>query len=477
MIKLLLILLPCFLAASEVATPLQETYVESSDTLNLDSKLLNYQVIAGALILKDKDGKDRAEIGYTAYFLKGSESKDRPISFCFNGGPGAASVWLNVGFMGPKRVKGEDLVFQDPPYALIDNESSLLDKTDMVFIDPVSTGFSRLAPGGNTADLYGVDEDVQGMVDFIRLFTGHYKRYDSPKYFVSESYGGLRAAKAAYKLHDDYGYYLNGMLFVSPGIDMQTIMAGGCNDLPYMLFLPSMTAVAHYHHKISGDLSSLLKEAENFAATTYAHALFLGDKINEGEKRSVAEKLAQLTSLPPDLIMRMDLRIPPYRFIKELLQNQGKVIGRFDGRVVGIDSKESEVYSAYDPSLDAVFGSVTSAFTQYLLNDLKWPRVMDYHVLVPLSPWNWGKGNQYASGLKEMRNLMAQNPKLKVVFMSGLYDLATPYGSTEFSISHIGQNQEELSRIDQFLYPAGHMMYYNDNIRKSMKKDLIRFFN
>lgn len=477
MLKYLLIFFPCVLLANETPAPLQETYVESSAELNSDNRLLDYQVIAGTLILKDKDGKDRAEIGYTAYFLKGVEKKDRPLAFCFNGGPGAASVWLNIGFMGPKRVNGEDLVFQDPPYALIDNDASLLDKTDMVFIDPVSTGFSRLAPGGNTADLYGVDEDVQGMVDFIRLFTGHYKRYDSPKYFVSESYGGLRAAKAAYKLHDEYGYYLNGMLFVSPGIDMQTIMAGGCNDLPYLLFLPSMAAVAHYHEQIPGNLSDLLKSAENFASTTYAHALFLGDKINAEEKRSVAEKLAALTSLSPELIMRMDLRIPPHRFIKELLQKQGKVIGRFDGRVVGIDSKESDIYSTYDPSLDAVFGSVTSAFTQYLLNDLKWPKVLDYNVLVPLSPWNWGKGNQYASGLKEMRNLMAQNPKLKVVFMSGLYDLATPYGATEFSISHIGLNQEEWSRIDQFLYPAGHMMYYNDAIRKSMKKDLIRFFN
>lgn len=472
MLKFLLLLLPCFLVATEVPPPLQETYVEASDNLNS----LNYQVIAGTLILKDKDGKDRAEIGYTAYFLKGSDIKDRPIAFCFNGGPGAASVWLNTGFMGPKRIKGDDLVFQDPPYALVDNESSLLDQTDMVFIDPVSTGFSRLAPGNNTADLYGVDEDVQAMVDFIRLFTGKYQRYDSPKYFVSESYGGLRAAKVAFKLHDEYGYYLNGMLFISPGIDLQTIMAGGCNDLPYLLFLPSMTAVANYHHQISGDLSVLLKEAENFAATTYAHALFLGDKISPEEKRIVAEKLAELTSLSPELIARLDLRIPPHRFIKELLQARGKVIGRFDGRVVGIDTKESEIYSSYDPSLDAVFGAVTSAYTQYLLHDLKWPKVMDYHVLVPLSPWNWGKGNQYASGLKEMRNLMAQNPKLKVVFMSGLYDLATPFGSTEYSISHIGLNSEELSRIDQFLYPAGHMMYYNDAIRKSMKSDLNGFF-
>lgn len=466
MLKLLLLLLPCFLIANE---PLQEKYVESSGQLNQ----LPYQVIAGTLILKDKDGKDRAEIGYTAYFVKG---KDRPLSFCFNGGPGAASVWLNTGFMGPKRVAGDDLVFQDPPYTLIENESSLLDKTDMVFIDPATTGFSRLAPGNNPADLYGVDEDVQATVDFVRQFTGQYKRYDSPKYFVGESYGGLRAAKAAYKLHDEYGFYLNGMIFISPGLDMQTIMAGGCNDLPYLLYLPSQVAVAHYHHKISGDLSALLKEAENFAATTYAHALFLGDKINADEKQKIAEKLSQLTSLPSDLILRMDLRIPSHRFIKELLQKEGKVIGRFDGRLTGIDSKDSDTYAGYDPSLEAVFGAATASYTQYMLKDLNWPKVMDYNVLIPLSPWNWGKGNQYASGLREMRNLMAQNPKLKVVFMTGLYDLATPYSATEHAISHIGLNPEELSRIDQFLYPAGHMMYYNDTIRKNMKKDLKNIF-
>lgn len=468
-----------FLEATEPApvhNSLEEVFVEAKGSLTIDGKILNYQATSGTLILKDKDGKEKAGVGYTAYFLQGVPSKDRAISFCFNGGPGAASIWLNSGFMGPKRIEGEDIVFLSPPYTLIDNESSLLDQTDMVFIDPASTGFSRIAAGVNSTELHGVDEDAQAMADFIRLFTAKFKRFDSPKYFVSESYGGLRAAKTAYKLHDEYGYYLNGLVFVSPGLDLQTLIAGGCNDLPYSVFLPTMTAIAHYHKKISGDLSALLKESETFAAGPYAHALFLGDKVSNDEKKQLADSLSRLTGLSLELIERLNLRIPGYRFVKELIQNEGKIIGRFDGRIIGIDAKDNEIYSTYDPSLDNVLGAVTATFSQFLLNDLKRPELIDYQVLAPISNWNWGKGNQYASCLKEMRNLMAQNPQLKVVVMSGLYDLATPYNATEYSLSHIGLNPDELARINQFLYPAGHMMYYNQSIRKSMKNDLKNFF-
>lgn len=473
--KKLILLIVCFgfLSATE---PLKEILVETPLEMKLDGQVYKYQAIAGTLVLKDKEGKDKTEVGYTAYFLQDIPSKKRPITFCFNGGPGAASIWLNTGFMGPKRISGLDIVFSDPPYELVDNESSLLDQTDMVFVDPPSTGFARAASGVCLTELHGVDEDVQAMADFIRLFTGRFNRFDSPKYFVGESYGALRAAKTAYKLHDEYGYYLNGILLVSPALDMQTLSPGGCNDLPYQLFLPSMTAIAHYHQKITGDLSSLLKDCEAFVSGPYCHALYLGDKISAEEKKEIAGRLSDFTGLSTQMIERWNLRIPNYRFIREILEKEGKVIGRFDGRISGIAQNEYETHSPYDPSLDAVIGAVTATFSQFLIKDLKWPALNDYLVLNSLSSWNWGRGNQFASGLKDMRGLMAQNPKLKVVVMGGLYDLATPYSATEFSLAHIGLNAEQLSRINQFLYPAGHMMYYNHSIRKSMKNDLSQFF-
>lgn len=457
-----------FLSTTLFAEDLQKVLVEAASQITLDGKALNYQIVSGNIILKDAQEKEKASICYTAYFLHGVPSKDRPLSFCFNGGPGAASVWLNTGFMGPKRIDREDIAFQDPPYTLVDNESTLLDQTDMVFIDPVSTGFSRPASGVEPDTLHAVDEDVNIMADFIRLFTGQFKRFDSPKYFVGESYGGIRAAKVGYKLHDEYGFYLNGILFISPAFDLQMLNPGGCNDLPYLLALPSFTAIANYHKNTDAKLN----EAEDFAAGDYAHALFLGDKLSSEEKKKAIDRISHFTGLSPELIERLNLRIPVHRFIKECMQKEGKVIGRFDGRILGLDGKENDQYYTYDPSIEAVFGAVTSTFSQFLLKEMKWPgEIKDYHVLHSLN-WNWGKGNGYVSAMREMKSLLAQNPHLKVVIMHGLYDLAIPFKSIAYATSHLGSSD----RIKTFLYPAGHMMYYSKPIRDSMRKDLNSFF-
>lgn len=456
------------ISASLFSSDLQRVDVEIASQMTLEGKVLNYHVVSGNVILKDAQDKEKASICYTAYFLQGVPGKDRPISFCFNGGPGAAAVWLNTGFMGPKRIEGDDIAFLAPPYSLIDNESSLLDKTDMVFIDPVSTGFSRAPQGVDVSTLHHVEEDVQMMADFIRLFTSQFKRFDSPKYLVGESYGGLRAAKVGYKLHEENGYYLNGILFVSPALDLQTLYPSGSNDLPYILALPTLTAVASYHKKSNASP----EEAENFAASTYARALFMGDKLENDEKKKIAKQLSLFTGLSPELIERLNLRIPNHRFIKECMQNEDKVIGVFDGRILGLDTKKNDSYSTYDPSLDAVFGAVTATFSQFLLKDMKWPSdLKDYNVLLPLN-WNWGKGNQYASSLKDLSGLMAQNPQLKVVVMSGIYDLAVPFNSSNYVTRHVGFPE----RIQTFTYPAGHMMYYNKLIRETMRKDLNDFF-
>lgn len=472
MIRWVLCLMLAGHLVAEEAMP--DVLVESFSKINLNGKTLDYRIQAGSLVLKDKDNKPRAHIGYTAYFLEQDRSNGaRPIAFCFNGGPGSASVWLNTGLMGPLRTAGDDLVFQDPPFSLIPNEASFLDEMDLVFVDPVSTGFSAPAAGVDVSPMLGVDEDVVLMADFVRLFTNKVRRFDSPKYFVSESYGAIRAAKVAYKLHDEYGYYLNALIFVSPALDLQTIMPEGLNDLPYLLSLPSFAAVNAYHKGAAEEVNQKIKEANQFALTSYAKALMKGDLIPLQEKKEVIGALSQLTGISESLITRLNMRIPVWRFTKNLLENEGKLIGRFDGRVVGLESDDLD-YGTYDPSIDAIIGAVTATFNQYLAKDLNWPHSQDYRVLVPMSSWNWGKGNQYVSALRELKSLMYQNPNIQVVVASGLYDLATPVASVEYAINHMGLLLSEKQRIHHYFYPAGHMMYYSADIRKQMKRDIIK---
>jgi carboxypeptidase C (cathepsin A) len=466
-----------FIAPLCASEPLQEHAVESISKITLAGKAYSYKAVAGNLVIKDEEGKEKASLFYTAYFLVDDPSphSSRPLTFCFNGGPGAASVWLNTGFIGPKRIGSNGVAFENPPYTLVDNEDSLLDQSDLVFIDPVSTGLSIAAPGVDVKSLHSLEEDVQLMADFLRQFTLAYRRFDSPKYILGESYGGMRAVKVAYKLHSDYAYYLNGLVLISPALDLETIYSNGLNDLPYLLALPSMTAIASYHKKIEGDLQALVSKSKDFAEGTYAQALFQGTNLPPAARKDVIKQLTGLTGISEDIIDRFDLRIPASVFSKELMKSQGTVAGRFDGRILGLDSQMNPFYSTYDPSLDAVIGVITATYNQYLAEELSWPSSREYRALNPLPGWNWGKGNSYASSLLEFQALMAQNPKMRVVVMEGLFDLACPFATTEYSLSHVGFSKEALGRISSFRYTAGHMMYYNPAIRAKMRGELREF--
>lgn len=455
--------------------PLQEAAVDSIFPMTLSGKPYSYKAVAGNLVLKDEGGNPKASLFYTAYFLM-NDSTNRPLTFCFNGGPGAASVWLNTGFIGPKRINGKDAHFENPPYILEDNADSLIDQSDLVFIDPISTGLSIAAPGIDAKSFYSVDEDVQLIVDFIRQFTLKYKRSDSPKYILGESYGGMRAVKAAYKLHNDYAYYVNGLILISPALDLETIYPSGLNDLPYLLALPTMSAMASYHGQIKGDVAEVISQAKKFMEGDYAKALFKGTDLSLDEKREVVRQLKDLTNVPSEVILRFDLKIPSAVFTKELMQSSGNVVGRFDGRIVGLDSQMNPLYSNYDPSLDAVIGAMTGTYNQYLSEKLKWPLTQEYRALVPISSWNWGKGNSYGSCLLEFEALMAQNPKMHVIVMEGLFDLACPFSSVDYALSHAGFSKQMQSRISVFRYPSGHMMYFNQEVRNQMRQVLQQFF-
>lgn len=458
-----------FFASLFSTEPQQEHSVESTFQITLSEKPYTYNAVAGTLVIKDEAGNPKASLFYTAYFV--DDKSNRPLTFCFNGGPGAASVWLNTGFIGPKRIGGKDAQFENPPYTFEDNPDSLLDQSDLVFIDPVGTGLSVAVPGVDGKSLYSVDEDVQLTVDFIRQFTLQYKRSDSPKYILGESYGGMRAVKAAYKLHNDYAYYINGLVLISPALDLETIYPNGVNDLPYLLALPTMTALASYHKKIDGNLES---QSKQFMEGAYARALFQGTNLRVDERKEVVRQLKDLTGMPEEVIERFDLRIPTSVFTKELMRSSGNVLGRFDGRIVGQDM--NPLFSNYDPSLDAMIGALTGTFNQYLTDVLKWPSDREYRALVPIPGWNWGKGNSYASSLVDFETLMAQNPKLRVMVMEGLFDLACPFASVDYSLAHAGFSKEMQSRISIFKYPAGHMMYFNQPVRNKMRGELREFF-
>lgn len=437
--------------------PLSELLVEASSQLKVDESAIDYRTQAGTLVLKDDQGKERGSLFYIGYFRKGVPSAGRPITFCFNGGPGAGSVWLNLGLAGPKKVVAKDLEFLIPPYSTVDNPASLIDATDLVFIDPIGTGLSVLAPAQDQKNVYGVEEDACLMTQFIQQFTVKMRRWDSPKYLMGESYGGLRAVLVADRLHDE-GYFLNGLFLVSPVLDVQTIFYNIGNDLPYILSLPSFAATAQYHQKAS--LSTTPEEMRKFALNVYAPALLAGDLLSSEEKERIAQQLSEKIGISKEILLQNDLRITASRFRKALLADHDQVTGRFDARFLGSPIHKNDYSNEYDPSLEAVFGALTGSFNQFLDKDLKWPEVKDYKPLVNLPSWNWGKANQYANALEGLKRVMVQNPRLKVLVAAGDYDLAAPAFSTEYSINHAYLPEEALKRIQFIRYPAGHMFYF-----------------
>lgn len=468
--KHMLFFLFCFsaiFADSETPKPMQEILVESSSQLGT----LDYRAVAGTLVIKDEKGKDRATIFYTAYFKKGLSSLvDRPLTFCFNGGPGAGSVWLNLGCFGPKCLPGDDITFLAPPYTLVDNPDTLLEWTDLVFVDPVGSGLSYF-PCENEGECYfGVEEDVKDLTEFVRLFTSKNKRWDSPKYLIGESYGGYRVVKMAEKLHDEFGYDLNGLVLISPGLDFQTIIFAQGNELPYVTHLPTYAACAAY--QLNKKEMDNLEAVEEWALNKYAPALLSGNRVSEKDRQAIIQQLSAYTHLPSDWLERQNLRIRPERFRMELLKDKNLILGRFDGRIVGDDLRMGYAGGWYDPSLDAIFGALSATFTQYLLKDLKWPEPKQYLPLISRPTWNWGKGNQYVTAVDALDYVMITNPKIKVFVATGIYDLAAPYFGVEYSLAHLSSK----ARISSKHYLAGHMMYLNRGIRGKLSSDIKTVF-
>jgi carboxypeptidase C (cathepsin A) len=468
-------------------TELEENQAVTQHTVTINGEAIDYTATAGTLLLKeDKDQETKASVFYVAYTKNGVEDiAERPITFAFNGGPGSSSVWLHLGVLGPRRVlMDEEGKPHMPPGTLVDNAYSLLDKTDLVFIDPVSTGYSRPAPGEEKKQFHGVKQDIQWVGEFVRLFTSRQERWASPKFLIGESYGTTRAAGLSAHLQGELGLYLNGIMLVSAILNFQSARFDWGNDLPYILFLPTYAAAAWYHEKLSDDLQgldllALLDEVKAFARTDYTLALMQGASLSEEDRDRITEQLVRYTGLSADYISQTNLRINIHRFVKELLRDERRTIGRFDARFKGIDREAVGEKHEYDPSYATVQGVYTAALNTYVRSELNFKSDLSYEILTGnVQPWDYGKyQNQYVNVSDELRRAISRNPYLKVFVANGYYDLATPFFATEYTFDHLGLDTTLMDNVSMGYYEAGHMMYVHQPSLVKLKDDLAAFMD
>lgn len=483
--------------STEAAPPEpKDQIVETQHQITIGDQTITYKVVTGTIVLKeesekkgDKDGeaegeKPRAAVFFTAYTRTDVEDvARRPITFSFNGGPGSSSVWLHLGLLGPRRVEMDEVGhLPPPPYRLIDNAYSLLDQTDLVFIDPVSTGYSRPVPGEKARDFFNFKKDIESVGDFIRLYATRYGRWLSPKFLIGESYGTTRAAGLSSYLQDRHGLYLNGLMLISSILDFGTVDFQPGNDLPYILYLPSYAAAAWYHQRLKGrlqrDLRRTLDEVEAFALGDYAAALMRGAALTPKARAAIVDQLATYTGLSAAYIDRAELRVEHLRFCKELLRDQRRTVGRLDSRFTGIDKDAVGETFEYDPSMSNVMGPYTAAFYDYVRRELKFEVDLPYEILSFKVNQAWrfsDHENRYVEVAGALRQAMTVNPYLKVFVANGYFDLATPYFATEYTFNHLGLDPSLRSNVSMAYYDAGHMMYIHAPSLAKLKDDLSAF--
>ena len=475
-------------AENEAAKQVPEEIISKTQhTVIIDGEEVSYTATAGTMILKEEDKdsgeKAKASVFFIAYTKDGvKETGTRPITFSFNGGPGSSSVWMHLGLLGPRRLlMGDAGNLLPPPYELVNNEFSLLDETDLVFVDPVSTGYSRPVPGEEAKQFHGVKEDVESVGEFIRLYATRYERWTSPKFLIGESYGTTRAAELSGFLQGRHGMYLNGIMLISTILNFQSARFDRGNDLPPTLFLPSYTATAWYHNRLPDDLQADLRktldEVEDFVMNEYTLAMMKGDALPDDERGKIVRKLARYTGLSEDYVERTNLRVNIHRFVKELLRDQRQTIGRLDSRFTGIDHDSAGESFEFDPSYAAIQGPYTATLNDYVRRDLKFENDLPYEILTSLyETWSYDKyQNQYVNVAETLRGAMTQNPFLKVFVANGYYDLATPYFATEYTFNHLGLDPSLRKNISMTYYKAGHMMYVHEPSLAELKKDLAEF--
>jgi carboxypeptidase C (cathepsin A) len=476
---------------AETNPPKEETFV-TDHTIRIGGQAIAYKATASTTLLKDDKGEPTALIYSTAYSR--SDIKDfsqRPIAFVYNGGPGSSSIWLHMGAFGPRRVVNANAGFTPPaPYKLEDNANCLLDKTDLVFIDPVGTGFSHAVGKAQNKDFWGVDQDVKMFAQFISIYTNRNNRWNSPKFLIGESYGTFRSVALGNYLQSHDGMYINGIVLISSVLNLGTISFNPGDDLPYVLYLPSYAAAAAYQKTLPeppADLNAFLADARKFAATEYADVLIKGTNISASEKADIAKKLSRFTGLSEDYLLKADLRVSLPQFNVELERSRGLTTGRYDARYTMPTYDLLTEYAEEDPSYVAVRGAFTAAFNSYTREELKVTQERPYDVLNGEvgNNWDWkhhGPGSSgYFPGSANVEGDLIQalmtNPHLRVQVENGFYDMATPFFATEYTMDHLFLPGNLRSNIQLEYYNAGHMMYLHEEDLGKLKSNIGAFID
>jgi len=469
----------------------EDAVVTTEHTVTIDGIDLAYTATAGRIVLTEDDDTKKASFFFTAYTKDGVEDPaTRPIVFAFNGGPGSSSVWLHLGLLGPMRVDLDDKGNNtSTPGNLVINEHTLLTHADLVFIDPISTGFTRAIDKDEERSYHHFEKDIETVGDFIRRYLTRYERWASPKFLAGESYGTTRSAGLAGHLQNRYGLFLSGLILISSVLNFQPIALDAkphtfrrSNALTYVVYLPSYAATAWYHGVLDKDLQErdledLLAEVESFAGSDYLVALQQGSRIDETTFDEVAQRLARYTGLPVAFIRRSDLRIEKFHFMKELLRDQGVTVGRLDSRYRGVDRYDVGSMLEHDPSLDVWMGPYSAMLNDYVRRELGYESDLVYEILNPkVWPWNYENfQNAYADVSETLRDTMTRNPSLRVYIASGRFDLATPYYATEHTLAHLGIEEALQDNIEVSYFDAGHMMYVHAPSIEKLATDMRSF--
>lgn len=471
--------------APETTTPAKEepAPVKTQHTLSLGrGKKLNYTATAGRMPMKNAQGEVEAHIYFTAYTLDGvSDVAKRPLTFVFNGGPGSASVWLHLGALGPQRVKMHDEGWMPtPPFVLEPNPNTWLDQTDLVFVDPVGTGYSRATKPDHNKKFWGLKGDLESVGEFIRLYLVQNGRWTSPLFLAGESYGTTRSAGLAGHLIDK-GIAFNGIILISTVLNFQTLHFDRGNDLPHSVYLPTYAATAWYHGKLGPELQKrplkdVLREVEDYAATDYTVALMKGDRLTAAERAAVVQKVAAYTGLSPEYVDLTNLRVDIMRFCKELLRSQRLTVGRLDSRFKAEDATPVSEMFEFDPSLTAIMPPYTSMFNAYARGTLKYESEVEYQALSfeVNQNWEYDKG-KFPDTSDMLRSAFAKNPHMRLFVAQGYYDLATPHFAAEYTLNHMDLPSTARDNITWAYYEAGHMFYLDVKSLAQFRKDLTPF--
>ena len=464
----------------EHAGPAEEKISQTSHTTRIDGREIKYTATTGTLPIRLDNGQVAARMFFVAYTKDGEDSKTRPVSFLYNGGPGAATIWLHMGSFAPRHVQMADDGFQPaPPYRLVDNENSILDATDLVFIDAISTGYSRTAPGVSSQQFHGQSGDLRAFGEFINTYLTTYSRWPSPKYLIGESYGTIRSAGLSEEIQSRHGIELNGIVLVSSLLTYQTLSPAPSNDVAYAANIETFTADAWFHKRLPADLQAMtikqvVDQSRTFAWGDYLPALTKGNTLTDAEKNAMAQKLARFTGLPAQFILNANLRVTADRFRKELLRDKRLAVGRLDGRYTSIDADAAGEREEFDISNSALQGPYTAMFQDYVKNELKWETDLHYPTSGNVRPWTYVQ-NGYMDMTEPLRSAMTHNPFLKVFVAIGYYDMATIMGGAEFNFTHLAYDKQVTDRVSYGYYEAGHMIYTRPSEHRKLRNDVVKF--